>query len=935
MQKSKRLLSYLQKAVNQLLDKGRFDNGRDFRPTQREALTAYKNYLAREDLGTAQKLKGYFEIPTGVGKTALFVGIATEAYRAAAKNGHQMRTIIVEPRINLLEQTGDAFGYYAPEFKDQFGYYGDGYKDLTKPITIMTYNAWSKLSAQKKISAQNVDLLISDEGHRGTSEGRVETLTAIFKGATGQLAFTATAHFDKTKSVRNSHEREIFYKSLRDCWRDKEVSEYYAVQYYEIRVDPSEIKEARKDPSFKILPKEELNRRVKQAAWNRCMLKILCEGRDEQTNDLLSDNVSGFFTDDINHARNVEKMLNGDPVLQERAKESGRKTVAIALHSLMSPGEKRDRFKAIENGECMVAVGDGMFKEGYDYAPMRNVFDYPRSSLVDKAQIIGRAGRKWRNPVKDRWEGTNIVDTIIYIGSDDPEEDKRLRKTAVRRARLAEDVTEGTLVLPAKKREKQNESATKGGRSLFKDDPNVKAYTTTESRRILIGEREKIREGLEDGYAWVTPDQFRIMRKEAERTNLEGAGIRNRIKNPPKGLTRSIAGNIVSGVTKSAPKGYIDLILRTYAKQPTSKMEPISAANAKKIKKEAERTGMGGKALFKLIKNPPEGMDSGKLKSIISGAYKSALPMWVNIILKTYSKLPTKRIESITATTARKFKDEEKRTGLGGTALFKLIKNPPEGMDSGKVAAIVSGKYTNAIDKWIELILKTYSQQPDKKNKPISAAQKQKMSAEEKRTGLGGVAIFSRIKNPPEGMSAAITASIVSGRHDSTTEGWVALILDTYKKYEKTSFKLISPQIAKKLKAEEKRTGLGGAGIFQQIESPPEGLNAGKVASIVAGRQGSAPESWVNLILYAYEKNEPVSKKTIDKLQTERMRTGIDGKELFRQISNPPRGLTRFAASKIISGRYLIAPKEYISEIFKAYASLPSKKTYTPALEPA
>ncbi|MGR8999939.1 MAG: hypothetical protein ACU88J_12960, partial [Gammaproteobacteria bacterium] len=64
-----KLLEHLRNGVDGLLEEGHFENGREFRPTQRETLLAYKIFLARPDLPDKEKLTGYFEIPTGIGKT--------------------------------------------------------------------------------------------------------------------------------------------------------------------------------------------------------------------------------------------------------------------------------------------------------------------------------------------------------------------------------------------------------------------------------------------------------------------------------------------------------------------------------------------------------------------------------------------------------------------------------------------------------------------------------------------------------------------------------------------------------------------------------------------------------------------------------------------------------------------------------------------------
>ena len=66
-----------------------------------------------------------------------------------------------------------------------------------------------------------------------------------------------------------------------------------------------------------------------------------------------------------------------------------------------------------------LAVGDAMMKEGHDHPPLKNIFDWQRGSAVDKGRMIGRALRKYFDPVRDRWLGETIIDTVIYSGHED------------------------------------------------------------------------------------------------------------------------------------------------------------------------------------------------------------------------------------------------------------------------------------------------------------------------------------------------------------------------------------------------------------------------------------------------------------------------------------------------------------------------------------
>lgn len=485
MQDSGQLLRYLHQGIDALLEQGGFDNGFDFRPTQKEALEAYKRFLHSNSLSDEEKLKGFFEIPTGVGKTAVFVGIVAAAHKAAEEDGEELKTVIVVPTTQLLTQTEEALNKFSPQLAGQIGLYGDGKKNLKLPITVMTYEAWFDLSEQGLIGSHNIDILISDEAHRGTSERRVDQMLGVFDARTLQLAFTATAHFDAEKSVENSHKREIYYKPMREAVQGGELSSYIQSQRAIIRVSPSKYMLTEDFANAAEAAQVKYRRRLKQKTWNEFALKTFREGRDERTQDLLSDNDAGFFVDGTVQADELEEMLNNDPVLQARALAKGKKGVAIAIHTKdMSKGEQRDRFKAYLRGDYMAVIGDEKFKEGFDYAPMKTLFDYHRNSVVDKVQILGRGARKWWNKLKERFEGLTVIDTVIYIGDEDPDTDEVTRKDALRSSISVKDVLEDSAIIGPDAIDFDVPRTGVGGYGtgpdIFDDNPDIEYVTNLE-----------------------------------------------------------------------------------------------------------------------------------------------------------------------------------------------------------------------------------------------------------------------------------------------------------------------------------------------------------------------------------------------------------------------------------------------------------------------
>jgi superfamily II DNA or RNA helicase len=515
MQDSGQLLGYLQQGIDALLEQESFDGGQEFRRTQKQALEAYQRYLSNENFTTEEKLKGFFEIPTGVGKTAVFVGIVAAAHKVAQEAGEELKTAIIVPTIQLLGQTEEAFkgndlepddedyfNGFAPWLNDQIGLYGDGKKNLDNPITIMTYDAWVALTEAGALSSQNIDILISDEAHRGTSERRVENISGSFNENTIQIAFTATAHFDEDKSVQNSHEREIFYKKPADAIREGELAAYVSSQRFIIRVDPDDYMLSDEFQDASQERRAAYRRAAKQNAWNKRMVTIFREGRDEKTGDLLTDNQAGFFVEGVKQADRLEDLLNSDPELIRRAEGQGYEGVAVAIHSGLSKGAIKERYEGYKAGKYLAVIGDEMFKEGFDHPPMKTLFDCPHSSVVDKAQILGRGLRKWWNKLKGRFEGLTVIDTVVYFADEDEDKEDNNRERALMDTVSVKQVLEGSHIdgpdVPI--RPSAGGASGGGGGSLFDDDPDVEEYTTTagvyelEQEVDSLNEAERLRQ---------------------------------------------------------------------------------------------------------------------------------------------------------------------------------------------------------------------------------------------------------------------------------------------------------------------------------------------------------------------------------------------------------------------------------------------------------
>src|SRR6202020_254666 len=119
-------------ACADILKSGEIARGLPLLDTQREALEAYIKFLDKKDLTEKEKLSGFLEIPTGIGKTALMGALIVAVQRRAKRDGKKLRFGMIVPRNGLLRQNKRELEDLFPELEDQIGRYNSKFKELDK-----------------------------------------------------------------------------------------------------------------------------------------------------------------------------------------------------------------------------------------------------------------------------------------------------------------------------------------------------------------------------------------------------------------------------------------------------------------------------------------------------------------------------------------------------------------------------------------------------------------------------------------------------------------------------------------------------------------------------------------------------------------------------------------------------------------------------------
>jgi superfamily II DNA or RNA helicase len=433
----------LKEASLRALNNGEFRPGEPLKTSQTRGLSNYHIFLdtTRDEF---ERRHGYFDMATASGKTGLFSLLGRHAYRVAQERGigDTFKTLIVESSVFLLHQTRNELLKIAPELAGAVGIYGGEDRDLSKPFTIISYESWLALLESGQLNGADIDLNINDEAHKGLSVRRQNMINQVLTD-THHLGFTASAQYDREKTMELTHRNLIYRLSLKDAIEDGILADYVQVQYGVLRLLPKGMSRKRE-----VDPQNLDFTALKRTEWARMVTHAYREGIDGVTGAPLSDKVALFFGANTAHADYLADMLNKDPVLARKAEARGFRDVAVSIHSVgYSSAIQNDLMKAFRAGEYMAAVGDKKFQAGYDDRRVKFIASYPGKSLVDTVQEMGRATRFYIDPITGESQGAVILETAPYIGDADPEVDNGAYRRALRGLVTAKDVLGDTLIL--------------------------------------------------------------------------------------------------------------------------------------------------------------------------------------------------------------------------------------------------------------------------------------------------------------------------------------------------------------------------------------------------------------------------------------------------------------------------------------------------------
>lgn len=325
----------------------------------------------RNSLEQGQK-EGYIKLPTGVGKTILFL----EFIKAI-----DSKTLIVVPTKQLVEQTEQKIEKFAPDLK-----YGKVYtheKNFKENTTIITYDSFVSNVESKKIKPEDYKVVILDEVHRGLSLPRRNTLSKFED--TIKIGFTATPKYSEEKQVNKVLKNEIHSLDVKEATEEGLLSSFSCV----IAQTDIDLSSVEINSSGEYIT-EQLEKAINIESRNKAVAMLYEQG--------FKDKSAIVFCSTIKHADGV-------------AKEFTDKGISATVISGKTHKTERERIiEDYKSEKIKVLLSVDLLIEGFDAQNASVCFNLaPTHSYVRGEQ---RAGRVLRIDENNPYKHSYIIDFI-------------------------------------------------------------------------------------------------------------------------------------------------------------------------------------------------------------------------------------------------------------------------------------------------------------------------------------------------------------------------------------------------------------------------------------------------------------------------------------------------------------------------------------------
>lgn len=267
------------------------------------------------------KTEGYIKLPTGSGKTVIFL----ELIEALG-----LKTLIVVPTNLLVDQTHSKAQEFAADL--DLGRI-DGYvQEKGKDVTVITYASLVNYVESGKLNSTEYDLLILDEEHRSKSELRQNSINKFTNAL--KIRFSATPIIDDPEKL-------IYSLSIKEAV-EAEMLSSFSVILAETDIDLTDVKVT----SVGEYDEEDLEKAINTEARNQSAVELYKE--------MFFGQKAVAYCVSIDHASYVASLFLKDGI------------PAAVISGKQSKTEQRKLLKLYQEGKILVLCNADLLIEGFD-----------------------------------------------------------------------------------------------------------------------------------------------------------------------------------------------------------------------------------------------------------------------------------------------------------------------------------------------------------------------------------------------------------------------------------------------------------------------------------------------------------------------------------------------------------------------------------------
>ena len=421
------LRSYAEKALDRTHPKN--GNWLKAKRSQQEAL---QDYIKDIEAGIKS---GYIKLPTGVGKTALFVAIV-KCFFEVFGHDPENNIVIAVPTKELVENTARELAQFTDYIKidkdEEIDWKGSEIvgvvyskaKFTGRPITITTYPSLhidsKRDEGERLLPPEKTGLLILDEAQFLTGD-QYSLIPTRYSDKTLVLGTTATPDYSEEKRVGTILKHVYYSLPMYKAIEREEIAPYRTgLVKTNVEVDYSKIRTYKDSRGEAYYNEKELEKALNTAARNQAAISTFINYLDPDTGERLMEETGLVECSSVAHAQDLAQLWNKNFEEDANLKQwcidrgfvdaEGKPRVAVAVDGNMPHKELSKIYRDHRHGKIPVLCYKDLLGVGTNFTADSFMMGLSNTLSVNRAEQ--RGGRPSRLNSKDPYKLAKVFDFI-------------------------------------------------------------------------------------------------------------------------------------------------------------------------------------------------------------------------------------------------------------------------------------------------------------------------------------------------------------------------------------------------------------------------------------------------------------------------------------------------------------------------------------------